>query len=150
MTRLCAATGSFLLRVLWPSKDPPREMSVAMRGKDEILCSLDPKKTSKCESTRKYCSISGLQTFRPLWSESERDREEKRNQILQLTGNPFFEKIEKIRIHNRRNLRLATLGIVGEVCEALGIAFYISHSIVRHLETTEDEPTEKNYKNYLF
>ena len=75
---------------------------------------------------------------------------EKRNQILQLTGNPFFEKIEKIRIHNRRNLRLATLGIVGEVCETLGIAFYISHSIVRHLETTEDEPTEKNYKNYLF
>ena len=125
-------------------------VSVSKRGEDEILCSLDPKKTSNCDSTRKYCSISGLQTFRPLWSESERDREEKRNQILQLTGNPFFEKIEKIRIHNRRNLRLATLGIVGEVCEALGIAFYISHSIVRHLETTEDEPTEKNYKNYLF
>ena len=59
-------------------------------------------------------------------------------------GNPFFEKIEKIRIHNKRNLRLATLGIVGEVCEAPGIAFYISHSIVRHLETTEDEPAEEN------
>ena len=61
-----------------------------------------------------------------------------------------FRENRKIRIHNRRNLRLATLGIVGEVCETLGIAFYISHSIVRHLETTEDEPTEKNYKNYLF
>ena len=70
-------------------------VSVSKRGEDEILCSLDPKKTSNCESTRKYCSISGLQTFRPLWSESERDMEEKRNQILQLTGNPFFEKIEK-------------------------------------------------------
>ena len=55
---------------------------------------------------------------------------------MQLTGNPFFEKIEKIRIHNRRNLRLATLGIVGEVCEALGIAFYISHSIVREAVKT--------------
>ena len=30
-----------------------------------------------------------------VWSESEGDMGEKRNQILQLTGNPFFEKIEK-------------------------------------------------------
>ena len=70
-------------------------VSVSKRGEDEISCSLDPKKTSNCESARKYCSISGLQTFRPLWSESERDMGEKRNQILQQTGNPFFEKIEK-------------------------------------------------------
>ena len=30
-----------------------------------------------------------------VWSESEGDMGEKRNQILQQTGNPFFEKIEK-------------------------------------------------------